>query len=135
MTAVAPVRAAVVAALTGAGLSVYANKGPGSPESAVPYVVVYTQMPTYDGPAADPNADATVTVQVKAVGNGPGSAETIGDKARAVMLAGITPPSGYVHQAPTTSEGGQSAAPDDDTTGPLWMSDELFVLTLTPVTS
>ena len=132
MTAVAPVTTAVVATLTAAGLSVYRNAGPSNPETKVPYVLVYTQSPTTDGPTGAPNADAEYTVQLKYVSNGPGGCEVTGDKARAAVLA-LTPPAGYALAGPVTPEGGQPAREDPDTTGPLWMADELFSVQLTPM--
>jgi hypothetical protein len=131
MTAVAPLGQAVTAALEAAGLDAYRNAGPSDPESKIPYVVVYVQPPTLTGPIGAPNADAEVTVQLKYVSNSGDACDYVGDKARAAMLE-LTPPAGSVLQAPVTSEGGQPAREDPDTTLPLWMADELFSVLLTP---
>lgn len=138
MVGAADVANAVAAALSTALASgfgaepVHVGKGPADPVVGAPYVVVYVPPPLTSGPAADPHADRTFTVQISSVGNGYGSAARIGDAAREALLAPWTPPAGAVLAGPVDPGAGQQPAQDDDTVTPLFYGYELFEMRFTP---
>lgn len=123
---------AVRAALVAAGITTFHAGGPGGPEAAAPYAVVYTRTPLLDGPAGDTVADAVTTVQVKSVSNGAESCEQLGDRVRAALVPRFPAPPGRVLSGDVRVNGGQPATQDPDTTTRLWMMDELFDVPTTP---
>jgi hypothetical protein len=130
------VKAALSAALVPAfgTAPVYVGKGPEniSPADAAPYVVVYVQPPLTGGPAADPHADRTFTVQVSNVGNGYDSAARIGDTAREALLAPWAPPAGAVLAGPVDPGAGEQPTQDRNSETPLFGGYELFEMRFTP---
>jgi len=75
---------AAIACLEAAGLTVGDASGS---NLAKPYLVIYGDQGTLDGPMGDRFADLNQTLTVHGVGDGPQQAQWVGDKARAALLS------------------------------------------------
>lgn len=137
--------AAVVAALTAAGLNVGVGEEPagsgwsGAPGQSTfrPYAVLWPVTGGHtDGTLLHPDEDAQTLVQVTGVGSTVEQAEWVSDVARAALIApgavDITDPDDTrVVQAVTVDALG-GVRRDDDVTPPLWLTADRFRVISTP---
>jgi hypothetical protein len=93
----------VVAALTGAGITVHRGVGPADPLAAAPYVVVRAGAVQTDGPASALHDDTLPEVWMHCVGKTSEQVEWIADKAFDSLLntaTPLTPPTGRAWMNP-----------------------------------